>query len=215
MRLSETDMAVLPCAPPAGLSRGTAPSFHPAPPHCSPGKASCSRAGAEGCCFWLRYYMGTMCPLCRGAHLVPRACTTALEQSYPTASLPGPTKSHRALPPPCPCSLSKPKTPKPFWALSRGAVGKWQHSRETKSKHFLSSTFGFTWHVSRFSLAGGRLGYEKNKEFSVLMASKHWDSQGQAGWGSEHPDGAVGVPVHCRGIGPDDLLRSPSTQMVL
>ena len=31
------------------------------------------------------------------------------------------------------------------------------------------------------------------------------DTQGQAGWGSEHPDRAVGVPVHCRGIGLDVL----------
>ena len=26
------------------------------------------------------------------------------------------------------------------------------------------------------------------------------DTQGQAGWGSEQPDGAVGVPAHCRGL---------------
>jgi len=31
------------------------------------------------------------------------------------------------------------------------------------------------------------------------------DAQGQAGWGFEHPDLAVGVPVHCRGVGLDDL----------
>ena len=31
------------------------------------------------------------------------------------------------------------------------------------------------------------------------------DIQGQAGWGSEHPDLAVGVPVHCRGVELDDL----------
>ena len=31
------------------------------------------------------------------------------------------------------------------------------------------------------------------------------DTQGQAGQGSEHPDGAVGVPVHCKGVGPRDL----------
>ena len=28
---------------------------------------------------------------------------------------------------------------------------------------------------------------------------------GEAGRGSEQPDRAVGVPVHCRGFGPDDL----------
>ena len=31
------------------------------------------------------------------------------------------------------------------------------------------------------------------------------DTQGQAGQGSEHPDVAVGVPVHCKGVGPRDL----------
>ena len=31
------------------------------------------------------------------------------------------------------------------------------------------------------------------------------DTQGQDGWGSEHPDGAVGVPVHCGGVGLNDL----------
>ena len=32
------------------------------------------------------------------------------------------------------------------------------------------------------------------------------DTRGQAGWGSEQPDGAVGVPVRCRGVGLDGLL---------
>jgi len=31
------------------------------------------------------------------------------------------------------------------------------------------------------------------------------DTQDQAGWGSEHPDVAVDVPVHCRGVGLDGL----------
>ena len=31
------------------------------------------------------------------------------------------------------------------------------------------------------------------------------DSQGQAGWGSEQPDLAVGVPVHCWEVGLDGL----------
>ena len=31
------------------------------------------------------------------------------------------------------------------------------------------------------------------------------DTQGQAGWGSEQPDQAVGVPAHFRGVGLDDL----------
>ena len=30
------------------------------------------------------------------------------------------------------------------------------------------------------------------------------DTQGQAGWGAEQPDLAVGDPVHCRGVGLDD-----------
>jgi len=36
------------------------------------------------------------------------------------------------------------------------------------------------------------------------------DIQGQAGWGSGHPDLPVGVSVQCRGVGPDDLLKIPS-----
>lgn len=32
------------------------------------------------------------------------------------------------------------------------------------------------------------------------------------GWGSEHPGLAVGVFVHCRGVGLDDPLMSLSTQ---
>ena len=32
--------------------------------------------------------------------------------------------------------------------------------------------------------------------FSILG-----DTQGQAGWGFEQPDVAIGVPVHCRGVG--------------
>ena len=31
------------------------------------------------------------------------------------------------------------------------------------------------------------------------------NTQGQVGRGSEQPDLAVGVPVHCREVGPDDL----------
>ena len=31
------------------------------------------------------------------------------------------------------------------------------------------------------------------------------DTQGQAGWGSGLPDGAVGIPIHCRGVGLDGL----------
>ena len=38
------------------------------------------------------------------------------------------------------------------------------------------------------------------------------DSQGQAGWGSEQPDLAVGVPVHCWEVGLDDHQKSLPTQ---
>ena len=49
----------------------------------------------------------------------------------------------------------------------------------------------------------------RKKLFTVKLG-KHWnqlprDIQGQAGWDSEQPDVAVGVPVHSRGVGPDDL----------
>ena len=41
------------------------------------------------------------------------------------------------------------------------------------------------------------------------------DTQGQAGWGSEQPDIAVGVPVHCRAVGQCGLKSSFPTQMIL
>lgn len=31
------------------------------------------------------------------------------------------------------------------------------------------------------------------------------DTQGQIGWGSKHPDFAVGIPVHCSRVGLDSL----------
>jgi len=40
-------------------------------------------------------------------------------------------------------------------------------------------------------------------------------TQCQAGRGSEQSDRAVGVPVHCRGAGLDDLYGSLPTQMIL
>lgn len=36
--------------------------------------------------------------------------------------------------------------------------------REMRSKHFLSSTLGLTWQVSRFSLVGGLFGCRKEEE---------------------------------------------------
>jgi len=39
--------------------------------------------------------------------------------------------------------------------------------------------------------------------------------QGQGRPGSKQPDRAVGVHVHCRGVGLDDLQMSLSTQIIL
>ena len=58
----------------------------------------------------------------------------------------------------------------------------------------------------------------RNK-FFIIKVARHWHRllrevvdvlfletlQGQAGWGFEHPDVAVGVPVHCWGVGLGDL----------
>ena len=41
------------------------------------------------------------------------------------------------------------------------------------------------------------------------------DTQGQAGWDSEQSYLAVGVPVHCRGVGSDGFQGSLPTQMIL
>jgi len=41
------------------------------------------------------------------------------------------------------------------------------------------------------------------------------DNQGQAGRGCEKPDLAVGLLVHCRGVGPDDHCGSLPTQIIL
>jgi len=40
-------------------------------------------------------------------------------------------------------------------------------------------------------------------------------SSSRSGQGSEHPDGAVGVSVHCRGVGLDDILGCLAAQMIL
>jgi len=40
-------------------------------------------------------------------------------------------------------------------------------------------------------------------------------TQGQDGWSSEHPDVAAGAPVHCRGVGPNDLEGSLPIQILL
>ena len=43
----------------------------------------------------------------------------------------------------------------------------------------------------------------------------HGDIQGQDGWGSEQPDLAGGVPVHCKGVGLDELYGSLPTETIL
>ena len=50
-----------------------------------------------------------------------------------------------------------------------------------------------------------------NKTLGTGCPERGWipipgDIQGQAGQ-AEQPDLAVGVPVHCKGVGPDGLLR--------
>ena len=56
--------------------------------------------------------------------------------------------------------------------------------------------------------------YDKSNEALEQVAQRgggcyvSGDIQGQAGWGSEQPDLPVGVPVHCRGVGPDDFQKS-------
>ena len=57
--------------------------------------------------------------------------------------------------------------------------------------------------------------YCKEEVFFMIEIVRHWnrgggypilgDIQGQARPGSEQPDLAVGVPVHCRGVRLDDL----------
>jgi len=50
--------------------------------------------------------------------------------------------------------------------------------------------------------------YSKGSKALTWVAQRWWmsgDTQEQAGWGSEQPDQAVGVPVHCRRIGLDGL----------
>jgi len=72
-------------------------------------------------------------------------------------------QSCRDCPHPCRCWLSESKAPSPLLGEPQGRC---QHSRETRSKHFLSSVLGFTWQVSKFSLAGGRLSCKQSGEAS-------------------------------------------------
>ena len=56
----------------------------------------------------------------------------------------------------------------------------------------------------------GQTKLKKKKKKSVPA-----EIQDQAGWGSEQPDLAVGVPVHCRRAGLNDPYGSSATQIVL
>lgn len=40
------------------------------------------------------------------------------------------------------------------------------------------------------------------------------DIQNQSGWGFEQPDVALGIPVHCRGVGLDGLWSLPTHKVL-
>ena len=78
-----------------------------------------------------------------------------------------------------------------------------------------------------FKLKEGRFRLDISKKFLTIRAARHctgcperwWcpfsaDTHGQLD-GAVSADGAVGVPVHCRGVGLDGLQGSLSTQMIL
>ena len=106
-------------------------------------------------------------PHSSAAYLTPCVCITVPEQSCLLAQFPqgNPPKAGPELQSFCSGSLS-PKHCCLSGPFLEELQGQRQHSRETRSKHFLSSMFGFTWQVSKFSLAGGRLGYKQNEEAS-------------------------------------------------
>ena len=69
-----------------------------------------------------------------------------------------------------------------------------------------------------FELKEGRFRLDMRKKVFMIRMVRQWHRlprevvdphpwrQPRSIWrGSEHPDGAVGVPVHCRGVGLDGL----------
>jgi len=63
--------------------------------------------------------------------------------------------------------------------------------------------------------------YDKDGETPTQFAQRDGgcfipgDIQDQAEWGSEQHQLSVDVPIHCRGVVQDDLLRSLPTLMIL
>lgn len=50
-----------------------------------------------------------------------------------------------------------------------------------------------------------RVGLPYSKRFTPHWKCPSGIAAGDAGWGSEHPDQSIGVPVHCGRVGLDDL----------
>lgn len=173
MRLSETHRAVLLWALrspilPTRLGGVTATSFPPGPSMMLPQQRDLLPCWGRGMLVLAKMVHGN-CAL--AVHTHTHTHTAAMPVSCPVCSLlplstaaphhnfPADPKLRASLPP-CLHSLSEPEAPPPSGHFLEKPWDRRQHSRETRSKHFLSSTFGFTWQVSRFNLAGGRLGYE-------------------------------------------------------
>lgn len=50
-----------------------------------------------------------------------------------------------------------------------------------------------------------RVGLPYSKHLTPHWRCPSGKAAGDAGWGSEHPDQSIGVPVHCGRVGLDDL----------